>query len=237
VSIEPIRRGARWLRLGAFRIDGLVGAWVAGKRMCAAGSGAITQGESVAMSELLELLHGIEPVPDQVDRCVDEAFNAFVVPSAVLLRWNDYVSCVAYFHSHVERAILGLPPSTTADVEFSFGLCSALLRKRYGDGAPQTPFELARTGNEGGLRAVLKTIAELLSQQHASNRIGAAVSMYWSRQSPVGLLDAGREYVRSYGHLWPTELTECSAARLLGNFQKVLREHTFMMRRFRHVGR
>ena len=188
-------------------------------------------------SELAELLEGIEPIPDQVDRCVDQAFNAFPMPPAVLSRWDDYVTCMGRFYSHMERSILGLKPEANCDLQVQFELCLRLLRKKYGASVIQAPFELARTGNEGGILALLRTVAELMSREHAENRIGGAVSPYCSRQSPQGLIDAAREYVRTYGHLLPSELTEGSAGRILASFSKVLKEHPFMMRRFRQVGR
>ena len=188
-------------------------------------------------SELAELLEGIERVPDQADRCVDRAFNSFPMPPAVLSRWDDYVACMGRFYSHMERGILGLSPDANCDLQFQFGLCLRLLKRKYGESAIQAPFELARTGNEGGLLAVLRTVADLMGRDYADNWIGAGVSLYLSRRSPQDLIDAGKEYVKTYGHLLPSELTEGSAARILANFSKVLREHPYMMRRFRRVGR
>lgn len=193
--------------------------------------------QTAAMSELSELLRGIEPVPDQVDRCVNDAFNSFPIRESVLSHWDDYARCVGEFFSHVEGGVLGLPATGGRDVRVSFDRCLVLLRRKYGDSAIQAPFECARTGNEGGLRGVFQTIAQLMSREHAQSRIGVAVSLYCNRQPPQALIDAGKEYVRTYGHLLPSEITEGSAARVLANLPKVLREHPFMMRRFRQVGR
>lgn len=185
----------------------------------------------------MQFLQGIESIPDQVDSCVDQAFNTFPVPAVVLTRWEDYRSCLARFHSHIERGILGLKPEASCDVEFRFGLCLPLLRRKYGESAIQAPFEMARTGNEGGLLAVLRTVADLIGREHANNRIGAAVSLFLDHRSPQEILNAGKEYVNTYGGILPSELTEGSAGRILGNLPKVFREHPYMMRRYRQVGR
>lgn len=188
-------------------------------------------------SNLVEFLEGIELIPDQVGRCVDQAFNTFPIPSAVLSRWGDYVACMGRFHSHLERGILGLGPETDCDVEFRFGLCVNLMRRKYGESAIQAPFEMVRTGNEGGLLEVLRTLANIMSREHADNRIGAAVSLFLDRRQPQDIVDVGKEYVTTYGHLLPSELTEGSAVRVLASLPKVLREHPYTMRRYRQVGR
>ena len=188
-------------------------------------------------SRLAVLLRGIEPVPDQVDRCVDQAFNLFPMPPPLITQWDEFVRCMALFYCHVESGILGIRGGRAVNVSMDSNMCFQRLRKKYGESAPQATFEMARTGNEGGLLRVLKTVAELLSREHSDNRIGLAVSCYWNGRRPQEILEDGTEYIRDYGHLLPSELTEGSAARIYANFDKVLKEHPYLMRKMRQIGR
>lgn len=187
-------------------------------------------------SRLEVLLKGIEPVPDQVQRVVDQAFNSFSAPAAVITHLDQYKRLLAEFHAHVESGILGVGgPPVRGPMDSS--RCLTLLKKKYGDSAYQTTFDIVRTGNEGGLLAVLRIVTDLLSREHSDNRIGMAVSCYWNNHPPRDLLADCAEYIRNYGHLLPSELTEGSAGRVYANFPKVLREHPYMMQKLRRVGR
>lgn len=188
-------------------------------------------------SRLRVLLDGIEPVPDQVGRCVDDAFNSFDMPSPVIERWNDYLECLARFYCHIECGILGIRPDRPYNLRMDTSRCLQLLHKEFGESTPQATFELARTGNEGGLLHVLKTAARLLAREHSDNRIGVAATCYWNALKPQEIFADVDEYIRDYGHLLPSELTEGSAARIYANFGKVLREHPYMMQRLDRVGR
>lgn len=189
------------------------------------------------MSELMELLGGIEPIPDKVDRCADTAANSFPLHQAVLSTREEYTSFMGRYYAHVEFVILGRPGNAECDEQFSFNQCLVLLQKEYGHSALQAPFELASSGTEGGLLKVLDTVRRLISRRYADNWIGLAVSLYWNRRSPASLVGDSLEYVLRYGHLWPSDLAEGSAARIRGNFRKVLLQHPYMMRDFRRVGR
>jgi len=188
-------------------------------------------------SRLAVLLRGIEPVPDQVDRCIDQAFNTFPMPAPMITQMDDFVRCMAQFYCHIESGIMGIRGGRPCHPSMDSSMCFERLRKKYGDSALQATFEMARTGNEGGLLGVLKTVAALLSREHSDNRIGLAVSCYWNNCKPRDLLADGTEYKREYGHLLPSELTEASAGRLYANFAKVLKEHPYLMRQIRRVGR
>ena len=45
------------------------------------------------------------------------------------------------------------------------------------------------------------------------------------------------EYLKKYGHLLPSELTEGSAARVRANFPKVLAQHPKILQKTRRLGR
>ena len=94
-----------------------------------------------------------------------------------------------------------------------------------------------RTGVEGGLRAVLDTVAEALALEYARNEINARVYDYCESLSGRELLSAAEEYLERFGHLLPGELTESGGVRLKASFTRVLCEHPFLMRRMSRPGR
>jgi len=120
---------------------------------------------------------------------------------------------------------------------FYRALCSNLLDKAFGPSGSKAAFEMVRTGKEGGLYQVLKTVADLLAEKYAQNEVFARISHYWESLTLDEKLAAPDEYLSKYEHLLPPELTEGSAARLRANFPKVLEEHPKMIRQMRRIGR
>ena len=96
---------------------------------------------------------------------------------------------------------------------------------------------MARTGNEGGLYGVLRKFARRTVEGYAADEIAARVGDYWNNLSTEEKLDAPREYLRQYGHLLPSELTEGSAAGIRAFFPKVLKEHPRIIKGLRRIGR
>lgn len=181
-------------------------------------------------TRLERLLGNIEPVPDRIDRVVDSALNTFPLATAIIADWDQYRQCLARFLCHVECTILGVPGRAT-NVDFDVDRCWHLLRKEYGASAPQAAFEAVRAGSEGGLRQVLRSVAELFSRDYAENLIGVAVEAYWSNRGPSAVLADAKEYIHRYDHILPGEISEGSAARIPANFRKVLKQHPFLIRR------
>jgi len=109
--------------------------------------------------------------------------------------------------------------------------------KAFGPDGFKAGFEIVRTGKEGGLYRVLKTVADLMTEKYAQNEISARISRYWDSLTLDEKLAAPEEYLRKYGYLLPGELIEGSAARIRAHFLKVLEEHPKMIRRMRQIGR
>lgn len=185
-------------------------------------------------TRLERLLGNIEGIPDRIDRFADRSLNTFPQAEAIIEDWDRYRDCLASFFCHMECVILGIPQRTTS-IDFDVDRCWQLLRKKYGESAPQAAFEATRTGNEGGLRGVLQSVAELFGRDYAENLVGITVEAYWSNRSAEGLLADADEYVRRYKHMIPGEISEGSAGRIHVNFRKVLKQHPFLVRRLRRT--
>ena len=191
------------------------------------------------MTTLDQLLERIDPqrTLDETDACADEAVNSFPLRSAELTEWEEFRVCLTSFMRHVEEAVLHVRAMPEASLDFEWGRCVRLLIHEYGRDGEKAAFEMARTGNEGGLYAVLKRLARRIAQQYGENEVVARIGTWWDTLSVDEKFTATDEYLREYGHLLPSELTEGSAARVRANFPKVLEEHPRLLQRMRRVGR
>ena len=192
------------------------------------------------MATKLELLlESIDPsrTLDKVAGDVDRAVNSFSRRKTVIGKWDEYVSFFAEFYSHIETVVLRLSAGGPNDREFSWGQCARLMDKAFGPSGYKASFELVRTGKEGGLYRVLKTVADLMTEKYAQNEISARISRYWDSLTLDEKLAVPDEYLRKYGYLLPAELIEGNAARIRAHFLKVLEEHPKMIQRMRQIGR
>ena len=185
-------------------------------------------------SRLQRLVANIEGIPDRIDSKVDVALNTFVMREAILTDWDSYRECLARCLSHVEASLLGIKPGSV-DVQFFSGRCWHLLKQKYGESAAQAAFEEVRTGNGGGLRGVLRTLAMQYGTEYARNLISVTVESYFSHRSVEQLMADAKEYMAAYRQILPTEITEGSGARIHSSFRKALKQHPYVLRRLRRT--
>jgi hypothetical protein len=114
---------------------------------------------------------------------------------------------------------------------------SPALHGVYGPSGDKAAFEMARTGNGGGLYAVFRAVAMHIAEDYTKAEIAARVGAYLQRLSAQQQLDACSEYLSMYGSLLPSELTEASAARIRADFHKVLERHPWLLLKTHEVGR
>jgi len=191
-------------------------------------------------TKLDELLATIDPARtfEQTARRSDEALNSLGMDRAQITDWEEFRRCVIRCMRHVETRVLRLPHGPPAmPVDFDWGRCAQILLKAYGANGEKAAFEMARSGNEGGLYAVLKEVAKQVAGTCVQNEVRARISHYWNALSVEEKLAAGDEYLTKYGRLLPWELTEGCAARVRANLPKVLEEHVRLVQRLGSVGR
>jgi hypothetical protein len=188
---------------------------------------------------LERVLQSIDPARtwDEVGARADDAINSFPLAKSCITEWNEFRSCMIQFLRHLECRVLRLANRTNASTDFEWGRCVRLLIREYGKSGEKAAFELARTGVEGGLNAVLRGVARRVGEQYAEGEIAARVGRWWNGLSLDEKTAATTEYLERYGHLLPSELTEGSAARVRAEFPRVLMEHTRLLQRTRRVGR
>jgi hypothetical protein len=190
-------------------------------------------------SRLEQLLASIDPERTilDVERRVDQAFNTFPKPSGILSSWPVFRDYLGRFVCHLETAVLNLPPSHCVDPDMDFGRACRLMMKEFGPDGDKTAANMAMFGVEGGLYQVLKAVARRLAEEYGENEIKARIAAYWNALSVDEKLDATREYLATFGHLLPADVTNGGAARLRAYFPQFLAKHPDLVRRLRNVGR
>jgi hypothetical protein len=190
-------------------------------------------------SKLDRLLDSIDPSRsfDEVSARVDQAVNDFTMRTSTITDWSAYQIFLADFLRHVESVVLRLGAGAPDDREIYWSRCSNILDEEFGPSGFKMAFEMVRTGKEGGLYRVLKTLAEKMVDYYVQNEIHGRVNKYLEQLTVEEQLAAADEYLSKYGHLLPSEFTAGNAALLRAHFAKVLTEHPGIMRRMRRIGR
>jgi len=184
------------------------------------------------------LLENIDPgrTVEEVAVRVDKAINTFRFGSGIVSQWEDFKSLLTGFVSHVESSILGMTRIPLTYPEIYWGRCIRSLIKEYGQNGEKAAFEMARTGTEGGIRAVLAAIGRRILDEYSRNEITSRVVRFWEGLSTEERDTAMDEYLKKYGHLLPSQITERGALRVRASFIKVLEEHPHLIRRLRNTG-
>ena len=113
-------------------------------------------------TDLDRLLESIDSsrTTDKTSAEVDRAVNSFSMNRTTIEKWDEYKNCLADFFRHVESVVLKLGDNAPVDREIYWSRCSRMLEKEFGPSGFKTAFERVRTGKDGGLYRILKSIAE-----------------------------------------------------------------------------
>ena len=191
-------------------------------------------------TRLDKLLSDIRPERTIVETFnrANEAINTFRIDTAQIEEWDEFKHCMAEFMRHVDQSILKLRRSVDASSEYYWShLAQPVLCAVYGSNGQKAAFEMARTGNGGGLYAVLRAAAMNLAERYSKIDISAKVNAYIEDLSVDEQLDACSEYISKHSPILPSELTEGSAARIRADFGKVLERHPWLIKQIHEVGR
>jgi hypothetical protein len=190
-------------------------------------------------TKLSRLLESIDPsrTLNKVSADVDRAVNSFATRRTTIKDWDEYKNFLADFFRHIESVVLRLGGGAPRNREIYWSRCSNILNNTFGPNGFKTAFEIIRTGKEGGLYRILKTIADQMAENYSQNEISARISKYWESLTPDEKIAAPDEFLKKHGNLLPAEYTAGSAASLRINFLRVLNEYPYMIRRLRQVGK
>lgn len=174
---------------------------------------------------------------DEVAAWVDRARNNFRCEKAVITDHQEYRELIGRFYAHVQAEVLGMTSLYESNPEFFQGFGMGLLKDAYAGAGWITIFNMARTGLEGGLRAVLDVLSERMALEYAGSQIATRVADYLEGLSHEEKVASVEEYLNKFGHLLPTELIEDGPLLLSIRFYDLLKEHPFLIRRLRRLGR
>lgn len=190
-------------------------------------------------TKLDRLLESIDPARtiDKVSADVDRAVNSFTKRRATIDNWNEYQTYLADFCRHVEKEVLKYGSGVPEYREFYWTRCSNFLNRKYGPNGSKRAFELVKSGQDGGLYGILKTIAKMMAEEYSYKEVSARISHYLNALSTDEQLAATEEYLQKHGNLLPSEFKEGSAVLLKVHFRRVLEEHPKTIQRMRRIGR
>jgi len=190
-------------------------------------------------SKLIVLLNKIDPkyTYDEISAHINNAINAFNLKSNIVTDESDFQKTSANFYCLLENTVLGLNPPRKLHFAMDWGRFHKHLVMIYGKNGHNTAFDIARTGKENGLYAILKAVADKMVEEYANSIIGSKICDFWDSLTIAEKHSAIKEYVETFGHLLPEEITENGAPRIISNFHKVLAEHPRMIKRAKNIGR
>jgi hypothetical protein len=188
------------------------------------------------LDKLLAQINPERTLEDTFNRA-NQAINTFRLDRARIEDHEVFEYTLAHFLRHVQAQVLRLSGPLDVPWEFYWSDCIHVLQQTYGPSGVIAAFEMARTGNEGGLSAVLRAVATRMAGQYAQNEIAARVNDYWNSLSRDEQFQAVSEYLEKYGRFLPGELTEHNAPRIRANFTKVLKEHPKLVQKIRRTVR
>lgn len=174
---------------------------------------------------------------DETYARVDDAINACVARAAVVTDRAEFRTRVMAFMGDVEARVLGVSAMPDSPADFAWGRCVEVLSDVYGRSGEPGAFEIARSGNEGGMYSVLRTIGHRVADRYVNRELEARVTSWWCALTSDQKLAAAAAYLDRFGDLLPSELLEGGAARLKANFPKLLQQHPWLVQRLRRIGR
>lgn len=192
---------------------------------------------NVVESKLNQLLKSIDPVitMEKVEARASEAINSFKKEAGTIKHWEDFKTLLTIFFVHLDNTLLRLRQYRPPHPDIDWGRCCKMLIKQFGPHGEKAAFEMARTGTEGGLYAVLKAIADQLSDEYGKAEIKAKVCTFWNSLSTDEKLATADQYLKTYGYLLPSEMTERGAGRIKANFLTVLENHPQLVSKLKTI--
>ncbi len=187
---------------------------------------------AMRLDVILENLHPTR-LMDPVRRKLTQALDTFPHRASRITRWPEFQCWFVLLCRHCEAAVLGLKAMPSElNVEADFGRYFHYLQGAFGSSG-KAAFETARSGCEGGAEAVARQIATAIGNEYIKHWTEVSVWSYWNSLTPDEKEAAGYEFVTMCGHLYPTEMTESSAARIRFFLPHILMEYPRLQEKLR----
>jgi len=193
------------------------------------------------MSKLDELLARIDPVEtiNGSDERVAHALNSYQYFQSVVTYFDEFELIVGDFYWHVESIMLDAEGKINPKDIIKQKYARQVLNEIYGPHGSATAFSIANTGVEGGLYGIYRKVGEVFARKDAESLIDSEVDDFINeiKHDDSQYEAAIEEYVQKYGQILPQEVTEDDADDIRANFGKALKQHPFLVKRMRELGR
>lgn len=178
------------------------------------------------MTPLDRLLERIHPsrTYDVTLRCVVGAMDSFPVAKADVADEEDFRNLMVRCFVHLDGIASGTA-RRWIDPPQDWARCSEVLHRLYGSDGPRVAARWAVYGVEGGLRRVLRDLAQGFADLLAENEVAARVSEYWHALSTAERMAAVAEYRAKWGHLLPRDVQSEDEPRMVAYFPQYLKAH------------
>lgn len=193
------------------------------------------------MTKLDELLKKIDPknTIDYFNAILDKALNSYHYSMSSISDFDKLLKLLGDFYWYMDKKMLGWDDELEQPEDMRIGFCEEILLKVYGRHYRTAVFDIAKSGVEGGLYGILKKIGEAMARKNAERRIDiAATEFYNELMADLKFYDQTvKEYAEKYGHLLPERLIKDDAIDLKINFYEVLKNHPYLVKRMREIGK
>lgn len=184
---------------------------------------------------LNKLLETIDPkiTVDEVSARVDSAVNSYRIREAKITKWEEFMQEMGSFDRDLLSSLLGTSGFEADDWRWGWSHCSSLFEDQFGPNGDKIAFELARTGLQGGLLAVMQTVAKGIITEYAGREIAAKVGLFLARLSHEEVTAVADEYIARYKHLFPDDAIETHRARIPTHLASFLEQYPWQVKRLR----
>jgi hypothetical protein len=147
--------------------------------------------------------------------------------------YDEFKKCLIEFVGDIYGAIINTPNAfKSANDSIMYDLALRFLNAKYPGNTETTVYEIMRSGAEGGVYQVLKTLAQIMSDKIYRDGVDHYIGRYLDEIGFEGREAAVKEYLAEYGSILPTNYKN-DPNMVLISFDKVLHEHALMMKRLR----
>ena len=182
-------------------------------------------------SELQRLLKIIDPSKtiDPIESGLADAVNSFSRKYNTISTRDEMVEFLAGLMRSAYSAGLGGASIPSTDDEFMYGLASNHLSVVY---HYDEVYEIMKSGVDGGVYGIIKTLARLIAEYFARNEINSHVLEFWDDLSAQEKVDASMEYYELYEDILPGRVKQ-NWVRYRMKFWEVLEMHPAMIKQMR----
>jgi len=184
------------------------------------------------MSEIITILKELTK-PGYIEKRylgADYAINSVSVKGPVG-SFNEFKQILIEVIVLVQKYVLKTQKTVEGSQTFYLDIAYKVLQKVYGPNGEKAAFEMSRTGKEGGISAVIRSLAYGYTDILFKDEAKAKVGVLWAKLSHDQKFSIMDQYVSTFGYLWPDELVENGAVRLKMNFPKTLQLHIEQIRK------